>query len=123
MHYLLSLVVALGFVAYVSAADVPARPNVIVIMSDDMGFTDLGCYGGEVATPTLDSLAKDGLRFTQFYNAARCCPTRAALLSGLYSHQTGVGHMMDDLPDGPASVAIRRFDLLRCETGDRRAQL
>jgi arylsulfatase len=72
------------------------KPNVVVIMSDDMGFTDLGCYGGEINTPTLDSLAKDGLRFQQFYNTARCCPTRAALLTGLYPHQAGVGHMMTD---------------------------
>ena len=76
-----------------SAAD---KPNVIVILSDDMGFSDIGCYGGEIATPTLDALAKDGVRFTQFYNTARCCPTRASLLSGLYPHQAGVGHMMDN---------------------------
>ena len=61
-----------------------------------MGFSDLGCYGGEIATPHLDALAKDGLRFTQFYNMARCCPTRAALLTGLYPHEAGVGHMMAD---------------------------
>jgi len=78
------------------AADGKARPNIIVIMSDDMGFSDIGCYGGEIPTPTLDALAKDGLRFTQFYNMARCCPTRASLLTGLYPHQAGVGHMMND---------------------------
>ena len=61
-----------------------------------MGFSDLGCYGGEIQTPNLDSLAANGLRFTQFYNTARCCPTRAALLTGLYPHQAGVGHMMVD---------------------------
>jgi arylsulfatase len=61
-----------------------------------MGFSDLGCYGGEIQTPNLDKLASKGLRFTQFYNTARCCPTRAALLTGLYSHQAGVGHMMED---------------------------
>ena len=72
------------------------RPNIVVILSDDMGFSDLGCYGGEIATPNLDSLASGGLRFTQFYNTARCCPTRASLLTGLYPHQAGVGHMMDD---------------------------
>ena len=71
-----------------------ARPNIIMIMSDDMGFSDIGCYGGEIATPNLDALAKGGLRFTQFYNTGRCCPTRASLLSGLYPHQAGVGHMM-----------------------------
>jgi len=72
------------------------RPNVVVILSDDMGFSDLGCYGGEIRTPNLDALASGGLRFTQFYNMARCCPTRAALLTGLYPHQAGVGHMMED---------------------------
>jgi len=72
------------------------RPNIILIMSDDMGFSDLGCYGGEIHTPNLNSLAADGLRFTQFYNAARCCPTRASLMTGLYPHQAGIGHMTDD---------------------------
>jgi arylsulfatase A-like enzyme len=65
-------------------------------MSDDMGFSDIGCYGSEIKTPNLDSLAGNGVRFTQFYNMARCCPTRAALLTGLYPHQAGIGHMMDD---------------------------
>ncbi|MSR65758.1 MAG: arylsulfatase [Pedosphaera sp.] len=69
------------------------RPNIVVIMSDDMGWSDLGCYGGEIRTPNLDQLASNGLRFTQFYNTGRCCPTRAALMTGLYSHQAGVGHM------------------------------
>jgi arylsulfatase len=72
------------------------QPNIIVILCDDMGFSDLGCYGGEIATPNLDKLAQGGVRFTQFYNTARCCPTRAALLSGLYSHQAGIGHMIED---------------------------
>ena len=74
----------------------PAKPNIIVILVDDMGFSDIGCYGSEIPTPNLDKLAATGLRFTQFYNTGRCCPTRAALLTGLYSHQTGVGHMTDD---------------------------
>jgi arylsulfatase len=78
------------------AAQRDTRPNIIVIMSDDMGYSDLGCYGGEINTPNLDALAKNGLRFTQFYNTARCCPTRASLLTGLYPHQAGVGHMMED---------------------------
>lgn len=71
------------------------RPNIIVILSDDMGYSDIGCYGGEIATPNLDALAAGGLRFTQFYNTARCCPTRASLLTGLYPHQAGVGYMTD----------------------------
>ena len=72
------------------------KPNVLVILVDDMGFSDIGCYGGEIPTPNLDNLAKNGVRFTQFYNTGRCCPTRASLLTGLYPHQAGVGHMMDD---------------------------
>lgn len=75
---------------------ISAPPNIILIMSDDMGYSDLGCYGGEIETPNLDALAGKGVRFTQFYNTARCCPTRASLLTGLYPHQAGIGHMMDD---------------------------
>ncbi|MBF0198313.1 MAG: arylsulfatase [Planctomycetes bacterium] len=72
----------------------PPRPNIIVILCDDVGYSDLGCYGSEIRTPNIDSLAKEGLRFTQFYNTGRCCPTRASLLTGLYPHQAGIGHMM-----------------------------
>ena len=72
------------------------RPNILLILNDDMGYSDLGCYGGEVQTPNLNRLANRGLRFTQFYNTARCCPSRASLLTGLHPHQTGVGHMMTD---------------------------
>ncbi len=71
-------------------------PNIIVILADDMGYSDIGCYGSEIETPSLDRLAAKGVRMTQFYNTARCCPTRASLLSGLYPHQAGVGHMMRD---------------------------
>jgi arylsulfatase len=67
------------------------RPNIVLIMADDMGFSDLGCYGGEIDTPNVDGLAEDGLQFTQFYNAARCCPTRASLMTGQYPHNVGVG--------------------------------
>jgi len=76
------------------AAESPAKqpPNIIIILADDMGFSDLGCYGSEISTPNLDALAAEGLRFTQFYNGARCCPTRASLLTGLYAHQTGLGN-------------------------------
>src|SRR5213075_1827703 len=83
--------------APLAAADPGPRPNVLLILADDLGFSDLGCYGSEIATPNLDALARRGLRFTQFYNAARCCPTRAALLTGLYPHQAGVGAMNQDL--------------------------
>lgn len=67
-----------------------SRTNVLVIMADDLGFSDLGCYGGEIETPHLDSLAKQGVRMTQFYNASRCCPTRASLLTGKYPHEVGL---------------------------------
>ncbi|MEJ2883638.1 arylsulfatase [Pedobacter sp. GR22-6] len=69
------------------------KPNIILIMADDMGYSDIGCYGGEVKTPNLDGLAAKGIRFKQFYNAARCCPTRASLMTGLYPHQAGMGWM------------------------------
>ncbi|NIK58487.1 arylsulfatase [Kribbella shirazensis] len=72
------------------------RPNVIVILADDMGFSDLGCYGGEIATPNLDRLARDGVRMSQFYNTARCSPSRASLLTGVHPHQTGIGILTDD---------------------------
>src|SRR5687767_1068941 len=70
-----------------------AAPNIVVILADDMGFSDLGCYGSEIQTPNLDKLASNGVRFTQFYNTARCCPTRASLLTGLYPHQAEMGWM------------------------------
>lgn len=73
-----------------------SRPNIVLIMSDDMGYSDIGCYGSEIKTPTLDGLAAKGIRFSQFYNTARCCPTRASLLTGLHPHQAGIGHMMED---------------------------
>ncbi len=87
------LALALCAAGTIAAAD---RPNIVVILVDDMGFSDIGCYGGEIPTPNLDALAKGGLRFTQFYNTGRCCPSRATLLTGLYAHQAGVGHMTDD---------------------------
>lgn len=83
-------------VAGAAAQAAASRPNIVLIMADDMGFSDIGPYGGEIATPTLDTLAKNGLRFSQFYNTARCCPTRATLMTGLYAHQAGIGHMMED---------------------------
>ncbi len=72
------------------------RPNVIVILADDMGYSDIGCYGGEIATPNLDRLAAQGVRMSQFYNTARCSPSRASLLTGLHPHQTGIGILTDD---------------------------
>ncbi len=73
-----------------------SRPNLVVIMADDMGFSDIGCFGGEISTPNLDELAENGLRLTQFYNTGRCCPTRAALLTGRYAHQAGIGWMTNE---------------------------
>ena len=70
------------------------KPNIILILADDMGYSDLGCYGSEIRTPNIDSLAEDGIIFSQMYNSARCCPSRAALLTGLNPHQAGIGHMV-----------------------------
>ncbi|MDP6525203.1 MAG: arylsulfatase [Kiritimatiellia bacterium] len=75
-----------------AAAD--ARPNIVILFVDDMGYSDIGCFGGEIETPNLDKLAANGVRFTQFYNTSRCCPSRAALLTGLYSHEAGIGMMV-----------------------------
>ena len=74
--------------------DKPMRPNILILFVDDMGYSDAGCFGGEIETPNLDRLAAGGVRLTQFYNTARCCPSRAALLTGLYSHQAGIGMMV-----------------------------
>ena len=74
-------------------SEIKDRPNIVLIMADDMGYSDIGCYGSEIETPNLDKLASHGLRFSQFYNTSRCCPTRASLLTGLYPAQTGVGRM------------------------------
>ncbi len=72
------------------------RPNIILILADDMGYSDIGCFGSEIQTPNLDRIAKQGVRMTQFYNCARSCPSRAALLTGLYPHQAGIGDMLQD---------------------------
>lgn len=72
------------------------RPNILVILADDLGYSDLGCYGSEIHTPNLDKLAQEGVRFNHFYNASRSCPTRASLLTGLYQHQAGIGRMTFD---------------------------
>ena len=91
-----------------------SRPNIIVILADDMGYSDLGSYGSEIKTPVLDQLAENGLRMTQFYNASRCCPSRASLLTGLYPHQANMGFMQEDcnlpgygghLPDNAITIA------------------
>ncbi len=83
-----------------------SKPNIVLIVADDMGFSDIGCYGSEIPTPNIDALAKGGLRYNQFYNTARCSPTRAALLTGLHPHQAGMGRLAEeaigkkgDMPD------------------------
>lgn len=79
------------------------RPDIVIILNDDMGFSDIGCYGGEVQTPNLDRLAMNGLRYSQFYNTARCSPSRASLMTGLHPHQTGIGILTYDTgPEGYA---------------------
>jgi arylsulfatase A-like enzyme len=85
------LPLALAFLA--SIAHASKSPNIVYILSDDLGFSDLGCFGGEINTPNLDSLAAGGVRLTQFYNMGRCCPSRVALLTGQYPHKVGLGHM------------------------------
>lgn len=94
--HVLCLLVGIVSILDTSARSESPRPNIIIIMTDDMGFSDLGCFGSEIETPHLDSLAYSGLRFSQFYNFGKCCPTRAGLLTGLYSHQAGVGAMTRD---------------------------
>lgn len=81
------------------------KPNIIIIMADDLGYSDIGCYGGEIQTPNLDGLAGAGVRFTQFYNASRCCPTRASLLTGKYPHQVGLARNGQTLSRNAATIA------------------
>ncbi|MFP6620225.1 MAG: arylsulfatase [Pirellulaceae bacterium] len=99
---LAGLVVACALTTRVEAK--APRPNIVVILVDDMGFSDIGCYGGEIETPHIDRLAAKGMRFTQFYNAGRCCPTRASLLTGRHPHQVGIGHMTEP-PQQPLGFA------------------
>lgn len=102
MNALLLITGGLAFGAMVFAQE---KPNIIVILADDLGFSDLGCYGGEVRTPVLDKMAREGVRMTQMYNSARSCPSRANLLTGLYPHQTGLGHMDATRPAWPKGYA------------------
>jgi len=117
---------ALALAAAVAGA-APARPNIILILADDMGFSDAGCYGGEIQTPNLDRLAAGGLRFSQFYNCALCGPSRAALMTGLYPHQVGITNWTGLLNDrcvtafellkraGYATCAVGRLDMVTAE--------
>ncbi len=85
----------------------PKRPNIVLILVDDMGFSDIGCFGSEIETPSIDRLAREGVTFTQAYNCARCCPTRASILTGLYPHEAGVGDMVNDLGPRPYQGFLR----------------
>jgi len=89
-------IIALLVVAQFQLLAQKKQPNIIVILADDLGFSDIGAFGSEIKTPNLDKLAKNGLIIKQFYNAGRCCPSRASLLTGLYSHQAGIGDMVQD---------------------------
>ena len=91
-NLILILILIAGFYAC-NQEKAEKRPNIIVILADDMGYSDIGCYGSEIPTPNIDALAENGVRFSQFYNTARCCPTRASLMTGLFPHQTGIGQM------------------------------
>jgi arylsulfatase len=97
---------ALSLTASVAQADAPASapPNIVLILVDDLGYSDLGCYGGEISTPNLDHLASEGVRFTQFYNSARSCPSRASLLTGLYAQQAGITGMGQSLSTGCVTI-------------------
>jgi arylsulfatase A-like enzyme len=114
-HPLISLLVLAAFPATLAlvsgsgaAQSPPTRPNILLVLADDMGYSDLGCYGGEIATPNLDRLARDGVRFTQAYNTAKCFPSRACLLTGLYAQQVGMAR-------GPGSIrnAVTLGEVLR----------
>jgi len=85
------------------------RPNIVLILADDMGFSDIGCFGSEIRTPNIDRMARDGAALSAMYNCARCCPTRAALLTGVYPHKAGIGHMGANL-GSPAYQGYLRND-------------
>jgi arylsulfatase A-like enzyme len=93
-----------------ASGDSPSRPNIVIFLVDDMGWSDIGCYGSEIPTPNIDSLAKSGVRFTQFYNTARCSPTRASLMTGLYPHQAGMGHLDNIVHEGTKGTQGRLRD-------------
>lgn len=96
------------------AAPSPAKPNIVLVMVDDMGFSDLGCYGGEIMTPNIDKLASQGVRFTQFYNTAKCSPTRASLLTGCYHREVGQQKLQNAMT---LAEAMRRVGYTTIMTG------
>ncbi|MFI7613813.1 sulfatase-like hydrolase/transferase [Nonomuraea terrae] len=88
-------------------------PDIVLILADDLGYSDLGCYGGEIRTPNLDRLGRSGVRLTQFSNTARCSPSRASLLTGLHPHQTGIGVLAgSDMPGGCPGSLTDRYDYM-----------
>lgn len=101
--FIAALLLATGAFAQTKPQKKQTRPNIIIILADDMGFSDIGCYGSEIPTPNIDKLGAQGIKLTQFYNGARCCPSRASLLTGLFPHQTGIGHMSEELENPGAS--------------------
>jgi arylsulfatase len=92
------------------AVERETRPNVVIFLVDDMGWSDIGCYGSEIPTPNIDALGASGVRFTEFYNTARCSPTRASLLTGLYPHQAGMGHLDNVVHEGTKGTQGRLRD-------------
>jgi arylsulfatase len=97
MRYVaLSMLIALGY-SPTGGAATDTRPNIVFILADDLGFSDIGCYGGEIDTPNLDRLAAEGLQFTQFYNCAKCETTRATVLTGRYHHEVGIGKLQNSV--------------------------
>lgn len=113
----------IAFFLVTNCAFAHETPNIVLIMVDDMGFSDLGCYGGEIETPNIDRLAADGVRFANFYNASRCCPTRASLMTGLHPHLSGIGHLTNPPPPkesahdaGPEFPNYRGFLNRNCAT-------
>lgn len=113
------LFIILLLAACTSQKDQPPQnppPNILLIMADDMGYSDLGCYGSEIATPNLNQLAQNGIRFRSFYNAARCCPTRASLLTGLYPHEAGMGAMVSNVDADPEPGPYQGFLNNNCVT-------
>ncbi len=124
---LLLAALALAIPSHAALGDTPARPNIVLILADDLGYSDIGCYGGEIRTPNLDRLAADGLRFSQFYNCALCGPSRSALMTGLHPHQVGILNWTGLLNDrcvtafelfkraGYATYATGRLDMTTAE--------
>src|SRR5688572_6731641 len=102
--------IPLGALRQTPAPRADARPNIVVVLVDDMGWSDIGSYGSEIPTPNLDALAVRGARFTQFYSTPRCSPTRASLLTGVYPHQAGMGHLEDVVRRGSAGTTGRLND-------------